>query len=86
MFLQPSAEKKRALLMQGGKIDPSLNDGYLFATNTSLEAIRNRLLENEALRKDVPSTSALSKGAEQLGVKFKVTRKVFLYAPCVNIC
>ena len=65
-------------MYRGGKIDPSLNDGYLFATNTSLDAIRNRLLEKEPLRKDVPSKSALSRGAETLGVKFKVTRKVHL--------
>ncbi len=71
-------KKELSSLVQGGKIDPSLNDGYLFATNTSLDAIRNRLLEKEPLRKDVPSKSALSRGAETLGVKFKVTRKVHL--------
>ncbi len=63
---------------KGGKIDPSLNDGYLYATNTTFEAIRERLLVNEAVREDVPSKSALSKQAKKLGVKLKATRKVYL--------
>ncbi len=65
------------ILGQGGKIDPSLNDGHLFATDTTLDAIRNRLLANEGLQAEVPSKSSLSRLASSLGVKFKVTKKVF---------